>query len=66
MPDLTDKEFAWLQKIEKVIDKEWDNLNKWGQNFIENLLERFRQYGARTYISKAQWEVITKISDKIV
>ena len=63
---LTDKECAWLERIQKEIDKTWDDLSSWEQKFTEDLLERFRRYGDRTLISKRQWEIITRISEKII
>lgn len=63
---LTDKECAWLERIQKEIDKAWDDLTSWEQGFIETLLERFRQYGDRTQISKKHWDVINRISEKII
>ena len=63
---MTSKEFAWLQKLEKEVDKCWDELNNWEKTFIENLLERFRRFGSKTIISKKEWEKITEISDKAI
>lgn len=63
---MTPKEFDWLNKIEKEIDKCWDDLTPWEQRFMEDLLERFKQYGQRTLISKKQWEILLRISEKIV
>jgi len=63
---LTDKECAWLERIQTEIDDPCDYLTAWEQNFTEDLLRRFRQYGDRTQISKKQWDVITRISEKII
>ena len=63
---LTQKEFDWLQRIEKEIDKVWKDLNNWEKRFMENRLEAFRQYGMKTRISKAQWIIIDRISEKII
>lgn len=64
--NLTAKEFAWLQRIEADVDKAWDDLNGFEKRFIEDLLERFRRFGERTFISPKQWEIITRISEKII
>jgi len=66
MPALTQKEFDWLQKIEREVDKAWDDLSPWEQKFIEDMLEKFRRYGIQTMISPKQWEIITRISEKII
>lgn len=63
---LSQKEFDWMKRIESEIDKAWDDLNAWEQRFMENRLEAFRQYGMRTRISKAQWNIIARISEKII
>lgn len=63
---LTDKECAWMERIEQQIDRAWDDLTPWEQKFIEDILEKFKRYGAKTMISPKQWEIITRISEKIV
>ena len=63
---MTAKEFAWIQRLEKEVDKVWDDLTEWEQRFMEDLLERFRRWGQRTMISPKQWEIITRISEKII
>ena len=66
MRELTEKENDWLERIERDVDKVWDDLTAWEQRFLEDILERFRQYGIRTYISPKQWQIIARISEKIV
>lgn len=63
---LTQKEFDWMKRIEREIDKVWNDLTPWEQKFMENRLEAFRQYGMKTRISKAQWTIIDRISEKII
>jgi hypothetical protein len=67
MPNgLTQEEYDWMSRIEKEIDKAWDDLTPWEKKFIEDMLEKFGRYGMRTTISPKQWEVITRISEKII
>ena len=66
MKELDDKEYAWLQRLEREIDKAWDELTKWERKFMEDLLERFKKYGRKTMISPSQWGIIARISEKIV
>ena len=66
MKELTPEETAWLDRIKKHIDLNWDDLKPFHQKFAEDLLERYAQYGKRTMISAKQWEVITEISEKII
>ncbi|MBN1495909.1 MAG: hypothetical protein JXA07_04015 [Spirochaetes bacterium] len=63
---LTDKEYEWMQKIEEVVDRMWDEMTAFEQTFIEDILERFRKYGSKTFISEKQWAIITRISEKIL
>jgi Zn-dependent oligopeptidase len=63
---LTQKEFDWMKRIEKEIDKVWTDLNPWEQRFMENRIEDFRKYGMKLRMSKAQWNVIDRISEKII
>lgn len=63
---LSDKDCARMERIEKEIDKVWDDLTPWEQKFIENMLEKFKRYGDRTMISPKQWEILTRISEKII
>ena len=63
---LTEKECAWLERIEKDVDKVWDDLTPWEQKFTEDILEKFRRWGVRTQISRNQWARITEISEKII
>jgi len=63
---LTDAECAWLEKLEKAVDEFWNELTEWERRFMEELLERFRRHGDRTRISPKQWDIVTRISEKIV
>jgi len=63
---LSDKEFAWMERIEKEIDKVWFDLTPWERKFIEDMLEKFRRYGMKMMLSPKQWESITEISEKII
>lgn len=63
---MTREEFDWLTKLEKEVDKHWDELNQWEQRFTESLLERFRRWGIKTKISPKEWGIITEISDKAI
>lgn len=63
---MKEEEFAWIKRIEAVIDECWDVLTKWEQTFIEDFLERFRCWGKDTKVSAKQWEIIARISDKVI
>jgi len=66
MYGLTDKEVAWLTRLEQNIDTAWGDLTAWEQRFIEDILEKFRSYGVKTQITKNQWARITEISEKVI
>ncbi len=63
---LTDKECAWLERIDKEVDRAWPDLTPWEHKFFDDLMERFKRFGDRTSISPKQWEIITRISEKIL
>ncbi len=63
---MNQKEYEWLDRLRAATDLHWKELNAWEQKFMEDLLERFRQWGIRTKISPKQWEAIANISEKIL
>jgi hypothetical protein len=63
---MTREEYEWIDRLRAASDLHWDELTDWEKKFMEDLLEGFRQYGIRTKISKKQWEIITRISEKIL
>lgn len=42
---LTNKECAWMERIDKEVDGVWSDLTLWEQKFIEDLLQRFKRFG---------------------
>jgi hypothetical protein len=63
---LTDKEYDWLKRLEAAADKFWNDLTDWERGFLENRLEAFRRFGRKTWFSAKQWQIIDKISEKIL
>lgn len=64
--ELTDSECAWLERLERDAPAHEDELTEWQQGFLADLLARFHRYGDRTHISPKQWEVIARISEKVI
>ena len=70
---MTQIEFNWFKNLEAKV-KGTDlslspslSLSAWEQSFVEDILERFRQYGRKTRISPKQWETIRRLyEEKIV
>ncbi len=60
------QEFDWIVKLTPAVDQHWHELTEFERRFAEDLLERFRQWGIKTLISPKQWEIITRISEKIL
>lgn len=60
------KEYDWMNRLQASADKHWDELTDWEKKFLEDILERFRQWGKKTKITPKQWEIITRISEKII
>ncbi len=63
---LDNKELQWILKLKANVDKHWDELTAFEQKFMEDLLERFNKYADHTMISQGQWEIIGRISEKIL
>jgi len=63
---LTQEKFDWLRRLESEVDKSWDELTGSEQGFIEDVLEKFRHWGTGLMLSAKQWDVITRISEKII
>jgi hypothetical protein len=63
---MTIKEYEWLGQLSTACDLHWDELTEWEKKFMEDILERFREWGIKTKISPKQWEIITRISEKII
>ncbi len=63
---LNQKEFDWLKRLEENTDKYWDELSAWEKIFMEGILENFQSYGLKLFLSQGQWNVLTRISEKIL
>lgn len=63
---MTEEEFAWMQKLAPAVDMHWNEITDWEKHFAEDILERCRIYGRRTNVSPKQWEIITRISEKVL
>jgi len=63
---MTREEYDWMDRLQAACDIHWKELTDWEKKFMEDILERFRQWGIKTKISPKQWEVITRISEKII
>jgi len=55
-----------MKRIEAAVDKVWSDLTPWEREFLENRIEAFRRFGRRTWFTPRQWEIIDKVSEKIL
>lgn len=62
---LKDSEVAWLDGLAKEVDASWDELNGWEHRFVEDILERFRQYRELSLLTVPQWESLDRVAEKI-
>jgi hypothetical protein len=58
--------------VEQKIQKMWDgrdepgvDFSDWESEFIEDVYERYEQYGANLYLSRSQMDKVDEILDKI-
>lgn len=63
---LKQDEYDWLQRLYRAVDECWGDLSEWERRFMENRIEAFRRYGMKTRISRRQWDIIARISEKIL
>lgn len=63
---MTQEEYEWMNRLQAATDLHWNELTDWEKNFMEDILERFRRWGMKTKITQKQWEIITRISEKII
>ncbi len=67
---LNKEEFDWLNRLESATGGQISNLspklNDWERIFMEGILENFKRYGMNTIVSKGQWNVLARISEKIL
>lgn len=55
-------EQQWLDDfIENISVKE---LTEWENNFFEDMMKRYKEYGANMRLSPKQWQVLFKIAKK--
>lgn len=56
---------AHLEEIFRAASQDERRLSKWEKDFAADLGERFETYGLRTNISPKQWEILSRIRDKL-
>lgn len=42
-----------------------DDFTKWESDFLSDMNERYKKYGADTFMSGKQWDVVIRIGDKL-
>jgi hypothetical protein len=63
---LTDDQCAFLERMERAFSLTRNDMTPWEEKFLGDVLLRFRKYGDRTLVSRTQWEILTRISEKII
>ena len=63
---LQEREYQWIKRLEMAAANSRARLSKWEQEFLDNLLARFRIQKTTLHVSPRQWQVITEIGDKII
>jgi hypothetical protein len=62
---LSDSYIKELEEVIELSDIHKERLTEWEHNFLSSISARLEQYGASTFLSDKQLEVIEKISKKI-
>ena len=65
---MTQKEYDWITRLKAATDVHWNELTDWEKKKIMEGISWSVSppAGIRTKISKGQWDVITRISEKII
>lgn len=56
---------SWLTKMAPLVDEYWKYLTAFEKKFMEDILEKHKQYGLNLNLSSKQWEIISQISEKV-
>lgn len=62
---LNEREVNFIKLIEERESEFPDKLNGWEQTFINDILERFSDYGDMLQLSEKQWEKIRQVSENL-
>jgi hypothetical protein len=62
--ELTEEQVKTIRELLRECET-FDSLNNFEQGFIDQLRDRFTQYGNLTYLSDKQWAVIRRIQEKV-
>lgn len=55
----------WLTKMAPLVDEYWKYLTVFERKFMEDIIEKHKQYGLNLNLSPKQWEIISQISEKV-
>lgn len=62
---LNENEIHYLKLLEEQEARFPVKLNGWEQGFINDILERFNDYGEMTILSENQWRIISRIGENL-
>lgn len=60
--DDDEHDLPWLGAV--LRDLQSEDLTEWEQGFVDDMTERYEKYGAKTFISEKQEEVLNKMREK--
>ena len=61
---LTDCESKWIERLRQYMAH--PRLTDWERDLCRDLFNRFDMFGVNTQISGKQWEIIHRITDKVI
>jgi len=59
-------EFNWIVKLQPEVKRKRVILNDWEKAFCDDLFNRFETFKENLNLSTKQWEIIHKITDKVI
>jgi ribosome assembly protein YihI (activator of Der GTPase) len=61
---LSDEQTELMEFVKEAYDEQ--KINKWEQSFLDDMLDRYAEYGENLYMSDKQEEILRRIEKKLV
>lgn len=62
---MTPQQYDYLLRLKIAVNENHQSLNNFEQNFTESFFEKLDTYGIKTFVSDKQWNVLSKLADKL-
>lgn len=66
MKPLSPCEANWIERLRSYVKRADCKLTDWERGFCRDLFDRFDTFGKNTILNGKQWEIIHRITDKVI